>query len=139
MVVIPASIREELRAHAAGEAPNECCGVLVFADGVADRYVRGLLRARQLYFSLALVRDIRRPAPWLAEFRLSAEPLPRTMNAGSAIVPGMTPNTPAPAGVAPLRWTISSLPSWASFQAKLWWFSMPTSILAPAAAPLSGG
>ncbi len=41
MVVIPASIREELRAHAAGEAPNECCGVLVFADGVADRYVRG--------------------------------------------------------------------------------------------------
>lgn len=41
MVVIPAAIREELRAHAAEEAPNECCGVLVFAEGVADRYLRG--------------------------------------------------------------------------------------------------
>ena len=40
-MVIPASIRDELRAHAAEEAPNECCGVLVFADGVADRYLRG--------------------------------------------------------------------------------------------------
>ncbi len=40
-MVIPASIRDELRAHAAEEAPNECCGVLVFADGVAARYVRG--------------------------------------------------------------------------------------------------
>jgi len=40
-VVIPAAVRAELRAHAEDEAPNECCGVIVFADGVADRYVRG--------------------------------------------------------------------------------------------------
>jgi [CysO sulfur-carrier protein]-S-L-cysteine hydrolase len=41
VVVVPEPIRAELHAHAEGEAPNECCGVLVFRDGVADRYVRG--------------------------------------------------------------------------------------------------
>jgi len=41
VVVVPAAIRAELRAHAAEEAPNECCGVIVFRDGVAERYVRG--------------------------------------------------------------------------------------------------
>jgi proteasome lid subunit RPN8/RPN11 len=40
-VVVPESIRTELRAHAQEEAPNECCGVLVFRDGIAERYVRG--------------------------------------------------------------------------------------------------
>ena len=35
------SIREELHAHALEEAPNECCGVIVFRDDVAERYVRG--------------------------------------------------------------------------------------------------
>ena len=40
-MVIPAAIRAELRAHAVDEAPNECCGVIVFKDGVAERYVRG--------------------------------------------------------------------------------------------------
>jgi proteasome lid subunit RPN8/RPN11 len=40
-VVVPEPIRAELRAHAQEEAPNECCGVLVFRDGVAERYVRG--------------------------------------------------------------------------------------------------
>ena len=40
-MVIPAAVRAELRAHAEDEAPNECCGVIVFVDGVADRYVRG--------------------------------------------------------------------------------------------------
>jgi proteasome lid subunit RPN8/RPN11 len=40
-VVVPQAIREELHAHAAEEAPNECCGLLVFKDGVAERYVRG--------------------------------------------------------------------------------------------------
>ena len=40
-MVVPDVIREELRAHAAEEAPNECCGVIVFRDGVAERYVRG--------------------------------------------------------------------------------------------------
>jgi [CysO sulfur-carrier protein]-S-L-cysteine hydrolase len=40
-VVITDTIRAELRAHAADEAPNECCGVIVLRDGVAERYVRG--------------------------------------------------------------------------------------------------
>ena len=40
-MVIPDAIRAELQAHAADEAPNECCGVIVLADGVAERYVRG--------------------------------------------------------------------------------------------------
>ena len=39
--MIPAAIRAELRAHAEAEAPNECCGVIVLRDGVAERYVRG--------------------------------------------------------------------------------------------------
>ena len=42
MVVIPAAIRAELRAHAAEEAPNECCGVIVLRDGVAVRYLPGV-------------------------------------------------------------------------------------------------
>ena len=40
-MVVPAAIREELRAHAAEEAPNECCGLLVLRDGIAERYERG--------------------------------------------------------------------------------------------------
>jgi proteasome lid subunit RPN8/RPN11 len=40
-VVVPDGIRTELKAHASEDAPNECCGVLVFKDGVAERYVRG--------------------------------------------------------------------------------------------------
>jgi [CysO sulfur-carrier protein]-S-L-cysteine hydrolase len=40
-VVIPPEIRAELRAHAVEEAPNECCGLIVLRDGVAERYVRG--------------------------------------------------------------------------------------------------
>jgi [CysO sulfur-carrier protein]-S-L-cysteine hydrolase len=40
-VVVPDAIREQLRAHAAEEAPNECCGLLVLRDGVAERYERG--------------------------------------------------------------------------------------------------
>ncbi len=41
LVVVPEPIRAELHAHAAEEAPNECCGVIVFRDGVAERYLRG--------------------------------------------------------------------------------------------------
>ena len=40
-MVISPEIRAELRAHAEDEAPNECCGVVVLRDGVAERYVRG--------------------------------------------------------------------------------------------------
>src|SRR5439155_3924313 len=41
LVVIPPPIRDELKAHAAEDAPNECCGVLAFRDGVAERYLPG--------------------------------------------------------------------------------------------------
>jgi proteasome lid subunit RPN8/RPN11 len=40
-VVISAAIRAELGAHAADDAPNECCGLVVLRDGVAERYIRG--------------------------------------------------------------------------------------------------
>jgi [CysO sulfur-carrier protein]-S-L-cysteine hydrolase len=40
-VVVGDAIRAELRAHAEEEAPNECCGLIVLRDGVAERYVRG--------------------------------------------------------------------------------------------------
>lgn len=40
-MVVPPRIREELVRHAAAEAPNEACGVVVLRDGVAERYVAG--------------------------------------------------------------------------------------------------
>ena len=40
-MVVPETVRAELRAHAVAEAPNECCGLIVLRDGVAERYVRG--------------------------------------------------------------------------------------------------
>jgi proteasome lid subunit RPN8/RPN11 len=40
-VVIPAGIRSELAEHARAEEPNEACGVVLFRDGVAERYVAG--------------------------------------------------------------------------------------------------
>jgi proteasome lid subunit RPN8/RPN11 len=48
-VVVPQAIHEQLRAHAADEAPNECCGLIVFRDGVAERYVRGRNRLASPY------------------------------------------------------------------------------------------
>ena len=48
-MVIPAGIREELRAHAAAEAPNECCGLVLFRDGVAVRYIRGVNKLASPY------------------------------------------------------------------------------------------
>ena len=40
-MVVPAELREQLVEHAAAEAPNEACGVVVLRDGVAERYVAG--------------------------------------------------------------------------------------------------
>ena len=48
-MVVPAAIRAELRAHAADEAPNECCGLIVFKNGSAERYVRGRNRLASPY------------------------------------------------------------------------------------------
>jgi len=41
VVVIPPAVRDELVAHAQEEDPNECCGLVVLRDGVAERYERG--------------------------------------------------------------------------------------------------
>jgi proteasome lid subunit RPN8/RPN11 len=38
-VVIPASIRAELEAHARSEEPNEACGLVALRDRVAERYI----------------------------------------------------------------------------------------------------
>ena len=48
-MVVPGAIREELHAHAAEEAPNECCGLVVVRGGVAERYIRGRNRLASPY------------------------------------------------------------------------------------------
>ncbi len=40
-MVIPDEVQTDLRVHAAEEAPNEACGLIVLRDGVAERYIRG--------------------------------------------------------------------------------------------------
>jgi proteasome lid subunit RPN8/RPN11 len=48
-VVVPASIRRRLEQHAAEEAPNEACGLLVLRDSEAVRYEPGRNRAASPY------------------------------------------------------------------------------------------
>jgi len=48
-VVVPDEIRAQLRAHAAEEAPNECCGLVLVRDGVALEYVRGVNKLASPY------------------------------------------------------------------------------------------
>jgi proteasome lid subunit RPN8/RPN11 len=48
-VVVPEAIRAELKAHAEEEAPNECCGLIVFKGATAERYVRGKNRLASPY------------------------------------------------------------------------------------------
>jgi [CysO sulfur-carrier protein]-S-L-cysteine hydrolase len=48
-VVIPPEVRARLHEHAAEEAPNECCGLLVLREGVAERYVRGVNKLASPY------------------------------------------------------------------------------------------
>ena len=40
-MVIPPEVRSALVEHAEAEKPNEACGIVLFRDGVAERYVRG--------------------------------------------------------------------------------------------------
>ena len=47
--MIPAEIRSELEVHAADEAPNEACGLVVLRDGRAVRYERGRNTAASPY------------------------------------------------------------------------------------------
>ena len=61
--MIPEAVRAELRAHAEEDAPNECCGVIVLKDGVADRYLRGINRLASPY-RYELEID---PAVWFLE------------------------------------------------------------------------
>jgi proteasome lid subunit RPN8/RPN11 len=48
-VVVPASIRAELKAHASEEAPNECCGLVLVRDGIAVEYIRGVNKLASPY------------------------------------------------------------------------------------------
>lgn len=57
--MIPAAVRAELRAHAEAEAPNEACGLLLFDDGVAVRYVRGTnVRPSPSHFELKIDPEV---------------------------------------------------------------------------------
>ena len=63
-MVIPAAIRRELEEHAQSEAPNEACGLVLFRDGVAERYEPGRNEAASPYrFELAFDD----PDVWFAE------------------------------------------------------------------------
>jgi proteasome lid subunit RPN8/RPN11 len=48
-LVVPQAIRDELTAHAAEEAPNECCGLILFNGETAERYIRGRNRLSSPY------------------------------------------------------------------------------------------
>ena len=40
-MVVPPAVRSALVEHAEAESPNEACGVVVFKDGEAERYIPG--------------------------------------------------------------------------------------------------
>ncbi|HEY4620850.1 MAG TPA: Mov34/MPN/PAD-1 family protein [Gaiellaceae bacterium] len=48
-MVVPAATRRALEEHAQTEAPNEACGVVVFRDEVAERYIPGRNAAASPY------------------------------------------------------------------------------------------
>jgi len=48
-VVVPVPTRKALEEHARAEAPNEACGLVVFRDGVAERYIPGRNRLASPY------------------------------------------------------------------------------------------
>ena len=65
-MVIPAEVREALRAHSRSEMPNEACGLLLLRGGVAERYLPGRNEAASPYrFELAFDD----PEVWFLEDR----------------------------------------------------------------------
>ena len=48
-LLVPERIRAELKAHAEEEAPNECCGLILFRGDTAERYIRGRNRLASPY------------------------------------------------------------------------------------------
>ena len=48
-MVVPDATRRALIEHAEAEAPNEACGLVVFRDGVAERYEPGVNAAASPY------------------------------------------------------------------------------------------
>jgi len=63
-VVIPEDVRAALAAHAASEAPNEACGLVLLRDGRAERYEPGRNAASSPYrFEL----EFDDPEIWFAE------------------------------------------------------------------------
>ena len=48
-MVVPAATRQALDDHARAELPNEACGLVVFRDGVAERYEPGVNAAASPY------------------------------------------------------------------------------------------
>jgi proteasome lid subunit RPN8/RPN11 len=49
VLVVPSGVRRALAEHAAAEAPNEACGLLVLRNGTAERYEPGHNRAESPY------------------------------------------------------------------------------------------
>jgi proteasome lid subunit RPN8/RPN11 len=82
-VVIPAAVRAAIVEHAAAEAPNEACGLVVLRDRVAERYEPGVNAAPSPYYFELQMPD---PAIWFLEdegyelavvhSHLSSEPRP---------------------------------------------------------------
>ena len=58
-MVVRGDVRRALEEHARSEAPNEACGVVLFRDGVAERYVPGRNAAASPYrFELDVDPDV---------------------------------------------------------------------------------
>ena len=49
-LIVPQAVRDALVAHAADESPNECCGLVAFKDGVAERYLRAINEEPSPYY-----------------------------------------------------------------------------------------
>src|SRR2546421_35614 len=63
-VLVPAEIRRALEEHARAEAPNEACGLVLFREGVAERYEPGSNAAASPYRFELSFGD---PEVWFAE------------------------------------------------------------------------